>query len=152
MDVSEIVSLTSAIREAGLFSTLTGPQLESLAAHCREVLVPAGDLVYLEGDLGGDVYIVLEGRVSLEMSQPGGPAIRLRTAGPGEFLGGVGLDPAVPQDRERPGRPFGRGISATALRPGGATGTWGIGGPASAPEAVRSSLSSASPPSSRGRS
>jgi CRP-like cAMP-binding protein len=49
--------------------------------------IPAGNVVFREGDVISHVYLVATGRVSLEIRVPGRPAVQIQTIGPGELLG-----------------------------------------------------------------
>jgi hypothetical protein len=52
--------------------------------------IPAGTVLFREGDLGHDAYFVIEGRVRVLKDTPHGP-LTLATIGPGEFVGEIAL-------------------------------------------------------------
>lgn len=60
------------LREVGLFGGLNDAAVESLA-HAHDVVeVSAGDAVFLEGEPGREMFVVLEGEVELTKNVPGG--------------------------------------------------------------------------------
>ena len=71
----------SRLREIPLFRELDGPALERVAALATEVEFPPGSVLAERGQPGSGMFVVLEGRVSVQL--PHG-AVEL---GPGEFVG-----------------------------------------------------------------
>ncbi|MBV8692691.1 MAG: hypothetical protein JOY57_13595, partial [Actinobacteria bacterium] len=59
---TELSALVSALRETGLFGTLTGRALRALAKSLERIPVAAGTVVMREGDLGDAMYVVAAGR------------------------------------------------------------------------------------------
>jgi CRP-like cAMP-binding protein len=65
---------------------LADEHLQHLAALAVVKDVPAGAVVFREGEASTHVYLPLEGRVALEIRGPRG-MVRLHTVGTGELLG-----------------------------------------------------------------
>lgn len=73
-----MVSL-QALKGAQLFAELTDSELEKIAALGQEEVYEAGTTLFEEGDVANNLYIVVEGKVALEMwipLPPHGPAIQ----------------------------------------------------------------------------
>ncbi|HEV8628877.1 MAG TPA: cyclic nucleotide-binding domain-containing protein [Thermoanaerobaculia bacterium] len=79
--------LAEILARSETFADLKPEQLRSLAAHCAEVPVPAGRLVFAHGELGDAVYLVLEGQITVFRDQVGRPMQLLARLGAGELLG-----------------------------------------------------------------
>ena len=70
-----------------LFSGLSREEHETLAAMATLEAHPAGTTIFREGDPPGDLYVVLEGRVTLCMRVPGQPETCFLSLRSGELLG-----------------------------------------------------------------
>lgn len=70
-----------------LFASLRREEHDTLAAMCRAEAFPAGAVVFEEGDAPGDLYFLLEGRVTLCMRVPGQPDTCFLSLRHGELLG-----------------------------------------------------------------
>jgi hypothetical protein len=80
------------LRAIPIFAPLPLPVLERLASVAAEVHVPAGSLVFEQGQSGDRFYVIAAGAVSVEID--GAPASWL---GPSEFFGEVALLRDVPR-------------------------------------------------------
>jgi CRP/FNR family transcriptional regulator, cyclic AMP receptor protein len=69
-----------------LFSALDRNKLERLGMLAEEVDVPPGKVLMRQGEDGGDLMVVVRGRVAIE--RDGG---RLNTMGPGDYFGEIAL-------------------------------------------------------------
>jgi MFS family permease len=78
---------TDLLRKVPMLALLPEPQLELLAAGSQQVRIPAGDVVFREGDPGDHFYVVEEGEVE----------IAGKTFGPGEAFGEIALLRDVPR-------------------------------------------------------
>lgn len=74
------------LRAVPLFADLDERSLQAVAVLAREVAFKAGDVLMLEGETGGEFYVIVEGTVRIER---GDRTIRSMTAG--GFLGEIGL-------------------------------------------------------------
>jgi CRP-like cAMP-binding protein len=80
-DVATVLRSLAFTRELG------PPDLDRLAALARPVEWQAGRTVFREGDRDDFLYLVVEGRVALEISVPPRGRARILTVGPGEVFG-----------------------------------------------------------------
>jgi MFS family permease len=78
---------TEVLRRVPMFSLLPEALLERLAAESEQIRVPAGEVVFHEGDPGDRFYVVEEGEVE----------IAGKTFGPGEAFGEIALLRDVPR-------------------------------------------------------
>src|SRR5690349_3786128 len=79
--------LLPTLRSLHLLDELPDDQLSQLAGVCRTELIPAGTVIFRQGDAGSTIYFVCEGTVSLEICAPGVGCRRILTVAPGELLG-----------------------------------------------------------------
>ena len=73
------------LRAIPLFADASEPALETIASHAGEVTCESGQILALEGDRGSGMFVVLDGRVSVEWR---GGRVEL---GPGSFVGELTL-------------------------------------------------------------
>ena len=89
-----------AIRVARLplFAGVPEAQLANAFSRADEVLVPAGSTVIRQGDPADRFYVILEGTFAVDRAEtPGAPVARLRTMGPDEVFGEIGLLTEAPR-------------------------------------------------------
>lgn len=80
------------------FLELTEGQIERLAGIASIQHLLEGETLFREGDAEGDLYILLEGEMALDMHVPGrDQAIRIFTAEPLDIIGWSSLTPMVRQ-------------------------------------------------------
>src|SRR5579872_5610249 len=63
--------IVEALRRVQSLQGLTDGELEWLATHCEEMCVPAGTLVFREGDPATKMWILLKGEAHVRRSQGG---------------------------------------------------------------------------------
>jgi CRP-like cAMP-binding protein len=80
-------SLIETLREIRFLHDIGQMHLEQIAkiAHVRDLT--AGDIVFRQGDAAQYVYMVVSGKVSLEICAAGTGCQQILTLGPGELLG-----------------------------------------------------------------
>ena len=83
---SETVT-TSMLCSLPIFSDLTDPHVGVIAGITTIRAMAENEEIFHEGDPRDFLYIVLEGRVALEMHIPGRGRVRLLTVEPNEVLG-----------------------------------------------------------------
>lgn len=83
MSSSELLVL---LRKVQMFEGLTEEHLQQLALISRGVDMPQAAVVFREGDLATSVYLVVRGRVSLEICAPSVGCKRFQTVHEGELL------------------------------------------------------------------
>jgi CRP-like cAMP-binding protein len=76
-----------------LFSRCSGRELRIVARHAEAVHLPAGSVLFEEGDTGDAFYIVLEGEAEVRR----GTGRRLNSVGVGGWFGELALLDAAPR-------------------------------------------------------
>lgn len=66
------MTMKQALKECPLFATLTDNDLDKIAAMTSEREHEAGETIFQEGAAAGELYLLLEGKVALQMTLPGG--------------------------------------------------------------------------------
>lgn len=74
-DVERIIFL----KHVDFFQGVTINQLRKVANICQEVWFEAEDVIFNEGDIGGELFVIIEGRVGIEQTQEDGKSARLST-------------------------------------------------------------------------
>lgn len=78
---------TDELKQARFFQDVPDDHLKRIAEIAEGQNVASGTVVFREGDTCAYVYIVREGRVSLEIRVPGRGPVQVQTVGSGELLG-----------------------------------------------------------------
>jgi CRP-like cAMP-binding protein len=83
----------------GIFAATNRAALERLAAAAEERAEPAGTRIVQEGDPADALYVISSGQVAVSAVGETAAAapVRLRTMGPGEYFGEIGLIENVPR-------------------------------------------------------
>ena len=76
----------AALRRHPFDKDFAPAHVERLAALAREASFDAGQLIFREGDEWSKFYLIIDGRVALEMATPDGP-LRVQTLSGGDELG-----------------------------------------------------------------
>jgi phosphoserine phosphatase RsbU/P len=79
------------IHRVPLFASLTSDAIHNLEETLAQIELPAGTLVFQEGEPGECFYILLEGEVEIVKAHGLEGERRLAIRGPGEFVGEMGL-------------------------------------------------------------
>jgi CRP-like cAMP-binding protein len=85
--VSHVPTTRERISQHPLTRGLAEPHLDALAACAGELRVPAGAFLMREGQPADASYLVISGRVALEIHAPGHGEAPLTTVGPGGAIG-----------------------------------------------------------------
>jgi CRP/FNR family cyclic AMP-dependent transcriptional regulator len=80
-----------ALKQVPLFAHFSLEQLEVVARACRAQVQVAGDVVMREGDLGGDLFLVLSGRVHVYRGHGTSEQLDLGTLGAGSYVGEMAI-------------------------------------------------------------
>ena len=78
-----------ALASTPLFAGLPSEALEALVAELELVPLPAGEVLFREGDPGDALYVVVEGEVAVLAEGP--PRVEMARLGPSAFIGEVAL-------------------------------------------------------------
>lgn len=79
------------------FLELSDNQIESLASIVNVRRIHQGDFLFHEGDSEGNLYILLDGEISLEIQIPGREKVCIFKAEPLDIIGWSSLTPMVRQ-------------------------------------------------------
>jgi CRP/FNR family cyclic AMP-dependent transcriptional regulator len=82
---ARILSASPLLRE------LDEEDAEHFRPHTRVVLLPRGDKLFDEGDLGDSVYLVIAGKVKLTRTSPDGRESLVSVHGPGDMFGELAM-------------------------------------------------------------
>ncbi len=88
LDAPNLLKMLASTRFA---EGLTHQDLQSLGRAARLLEVPAGHVLFREGQREDAVFVVFSGHVRLSMKVPGRGDITILTAGPGDLVGWSGL-------------------------------------------------------------
>lgn len=81
-----------------IFAGLSPARLEAAAMHLRPQHVPMGSVVIRQGDIADRLYFIVAGECAVtQVATGGGPARHLRTMGPDELFGEIGLLTGAPR-------------------------------------------------------
>ncbi len=73
------------------FAGLGAPILRDVARNCTKVIIPAGQVVFRQGDESDSLYIVSTGRLDVSIEHEGKAPQTISEVGRGEFVGEMGL-------------------------------------------------------------
>jgi len=88
------------LKKIPLFSNLTSDHLAKVAAIGREVEVPGSHVVFREGDVGTDFYVIVSGRVRISKMVPGVGEEALAILEPGSYFGEMALIDDTPRSAD----------------------------------------------------
>jgi CRP-like cAMP-binding protein len=80
-------SLVDALRDVRFLHDIDNKHLLQIAEVTRMRDVEPGQVLFREGDVPQDVFLVVSGCVALDIGAPGVGSKRIGTVGPGEILG-----------------------------------------------------------------
>ncbi len=92
---------------------LSGVELETLANFSNVKRYPGGTFLFGEGDEGHEMYVVLEGRVMISKSIPGGGEEALAILNRGDFFGEMSLIDGEPRSADA--KAFGGPVTVVAF-------------------------------------
>jgi CRP/FNR family cyclic AMP-dependent transcriptional regulator len=73
--------------KSGLLQALTVTEVGLFESAAVELRLPAGEVLFEEDAPADAFYIVVEGRIGLELTTPGKDPIVIQTLGPGDLVG-----------------------------------------------------------------
>jgi len=86
-------TLDALIVESPVFTSLDQDQLELIAGCASNVVFPAGDRIFREGDPADTFFLVRHGLVAIDAYVPSRGQLTLEAVGPGEIVGWSWLVP-----------------------------------------------------------
>jgi CRP-like cAMP-binding protein len=91
MSMSESPTVASFLATVPVLDGFETTELEELANVMRPREVPAGEVLWREGDEGKEMVLIVGGLVSVALNLPGERDVELSRLGPGEMLGEIPL-------------------------------------------------------------
>jgi CRP-like cAMP-binding protein len=91
-----VMEVILALKSTSLFRSVPGEGLKRLSDFIQEKKVAAGEVVFREGDLGDEMYLVRSGQVSLHQELHDGPAL-IETVGAGGYFGEMAIIDDLPR-------------------------------------------------------
>jgi CRP-like cAMP-binding protein len=88
------------LAEVALFAGLSEDERGALFTRLRRRRYRKGEMVFLRGDLGRDLYLVESGTVKICLTTEDGKEITLALLGPGEFFGELALLDGEPRSSD----------------------------------------------------
>jgi CRP-like cAMP-binding protein len=79
------------LREVRLFKDIAEPELTTLAATLRERSLKRGQVLFREGEVGEEMFVVLRGSIVISKPVTGRVEQVLARIGPGDFFGEMAL-------------------------------------------------------------
>ncbi|HOY90008.1 MAG TPA: Crp/Fnr family transcriptional regulator, partial [Bacillota bacterium] len=86
----------NCIESVPIFSSITEEELLKITAITTDRTYQKGEMVYLQGDEGGKLYVLHKGRVKITRLGTSGKEQVIRVLGPGAFMGELSLLSPVP--------------------------------------------------------
>ena len=80
--------MAGTIKAQDVFSFLRSDQINTISDAAERMTCNAGDLVYEKGDKAEDIYVVLDGEVTLRLPGQGGLNLVIDQLGKGALFGG----------------------------------------------------------------
>ncbi len=84
-------SVPNCIESVPIFSSITEEEMLKIAAITTDRTYQKGEMVYLEGDEGGTLYVLHKGQVKVTRIGTSGKEQVIRVLGPGAFMGELSL-------------------------------------------------------------
>jgi len=88
---SDSDSLLKLIAETRFAEDMSIGQLECLSRVSRLCMLSPGTILFREGDIEDNVFVISTGHIRLSMNVPGRGGVPFLTTGPGELVGWSGL-------------------------------------------------------------
>lgn len=85
------------VRHQGLLRVMSMPEITQLALQASLIKVPANDVLIHQGDQGQSMYIVLEGRLQVDVPDGSGGWVNVSSLWPGECVGEMSLLTGAPR-------------------------------------------------------
>jgi CRP-like cAMP-binding protein len=95
--MTEKQELVTALEAIPWFQVMSKEHFSKIVGIAKIFSFEPGQVIFHEGDKEDYLYVVLEGRVAIEMSVPGHGRIRILTAEPMEEVGWSSVTPVVRQ-------------------------------------------------------
>lgn len=81
------MNLAELRERSALLQALSNTEVGLFESAATETRISAGDILFEEDGLADAFYIVVEGKIGLELTSPGKEPIVIQTLGPGDLVG-----------------------------------------------------------------
>ena len=81
------ISIRKILTDCEFFSVLDNEYLDLLSGKAKERRIDAGKIVFRQGEHAGTFYLLLSGRITVEIPSVYGPSIEIQNLGAGQILG-----------------------------------------------------------------
>jgi predicted acylesterase/phospholipase RssA/CRP-like cAMP-binding protein len=88
---SHATTQAARLRSADLFRAFDDATLDELAGELEPVHLPAGAILFRQGDARDAMYIIVSGRLVVTLRDPSGSEVAVNERGPGQTVGETGL-------------------------------------------------------------
>jgi len=95
--MTEEQELVKALQAIPWFQAMTAEHFSKIVSIAKIFSYEPGQIIFREGDKEDYMYVVLEGRVAIEISVPSRGRMRILTADPMEVVGWSSVTPVVRQ-------------------------------------------------------
>lgn len=95
--MAQVEEVIEELRKIPWFKELKEEHVRTIASFSNVHRFAAGDVLFREGDTQESVYLMIEGRVALEMFVPHRGKVRFYTADPWEVFGWSSVTPNIRQ-------------------------------------------------------
>lgn len=82
---------SSVLSQLPLFADLTDAEIEGVGGVMRRRRFTKGSLIHASGTMGGDLYVIESGRVTIQLLSQRGEELTVRLLWPGDFFGEISL-------------------------------------------------------------
>jgi hypothetical protein len=86
-----------ALEDVELLTALTSSEIETIKNYTQRKTFESGKIIFSEGEVGKELFIVTKGHASAYLNQPDGRNIRLATFAPGSVFGELAILDAGPR-------------------------------------------------------
>ncbi|HZC25771.1 MAG TPA: Crp/Fnr family transcriptional regulator [Actinopolymorphaceae bacterium] len=83
--------MNDVLRQAPMFAALDDAEASALRATMHAVKLRRGEILFREGDIGDELYVVMDGKVKMGRTSADGRENLLSVLGPGQMFGELSL-------------------------------------------------------------
>ena len=91
------MEITEVTRQSDIFQGLSDGELSQLAQICTMVSYPAGKTICSEGECGGEIFVLAEGKASVFAKKTAKKRSKIGTIGKGEIFGEMAIIEDLPR-------------------------------------------------------
>ena len=91
------MEITEITRKSDIFKGLSDGELSQLAQICKMISYPAGEIICSEGECGSDIFVMAEGRASVNATRTGNKKSKIGMISQGEIFGEMSIIEDLPR-------------------------------------------------------